>query len=118
MKIELNDISSVKKCMTVEVPADMVAHERKHVVEGYAAKANVPGFRPGKVPLSVIETRFAKELREDIRERAAAGDISPGLPLWGEDAQLDCPETCRDIADFLVASGLKLAWNDGSNVPS
>ena len=69
MKIELNDISSVKKCMTVEVPADMVAHERKHVVEGYAAKANVPGFRPGKVPLSVIETRFAKELREDIRER-------------------------------------------------
>lgn len=69
MKIEVNNISAVKKTMTVEVPPDMVAHERKHVVEGYAAKANIPGFRPGKAPLSVIEKRFAKELREEIRER-------------------------------------------------
>jgi trigger factor len=69
MKIELNDVSSVKKIMTVEVPLEDVQKERDAVVRGYAAKAKIPGFRPGKAPLAVIRSRFAKELREDVRER-------------------------------------------------
>jgi len=57
---------------------------------------------------------------EDIRARAASGDIHPGLPLWGrgqsgsdsrlQGVQPDCPSDCRDIGDFLEASGLELAW--------
>ncbi|MCH7781363.1 MAG: trigger factor, partial [Acidobacteria bacterium] len=69
MKIELSDVSAVKKIMTVEVPPEVVDKERESVVRGYAAKARIPGFRPGKAPLSMIRTRFAKELREDVRER-------------------------------------------------
>ena len=69
MKIELNDVSAVKKIMTVEVPLEVVEKERANVVRGYAAKARIPGFRPGKAPLSMIRTRFAKELRDDVRER-------------------------------------------------
>ena len=69
MKIELNDVSSVKKIMTVEVPPEIVQKERDEIVRGYAAKARIPGFRQGKAPLSVIRSRFAKELREDLRER-------------------------------------------------
>ena len=69
MKIELNDVSAVKKIMTVEVPPEVVEKERDSVVRGYAAKARIPGFRPGKAPLSMIRARFAKELREDVRER-------------------------------------------------
>jgi trigger factor len=69
MKIELSDVSAVKKIMTVEVPPEMVEKERDEIMRGYAAKATIPGFRKGKAPLSVIRTRFAKELREDVRER-------------------------------------------------
>lgn len=69
MKIELNDVSSVKKVMTVEVPPEVVEKERATIARGYALKARIPGFRPGKAPLSVIRARFAKELREDVRER-------------------------------------------------
>ena len=69
MKIELSDVSAVKKIMTVEVPPEIVEKERDSVVRGYAKKASIPGFRPGKAPHSVIRTRFARELREDVRER-------------------------------------------------
>jgi len=69
MKIELNDVSAVKKIMTVEVPPDVVDEERNSIIKGYRAKARIPGFRQGKAPTSVIRTRFAKELREDVRER-------------------------------------------------
>ena len=69
MKIELNDISTVKKSMTIEVPPEVVDTERDRIVHGYAAKAKIPGFRPGKAPMAVIRARFAKELKEDLRER-------------------------------------------------
>lgn len=61
-----------------------------------------------------------EEVTEDIRARAASGDLHPALPLWGRGRagtdspgsglQLDCPDDCRDIGDFLEASGLELAW--------
>ena len=41
MKIELQDVTDVKKTMTIEVPAEMVEHERKHVLRGYAQKARI-----------------------------------------------------------------------------
>jgi tRNA pseudouridine13 synthase len=61
-----------------------------------------------------------EEVTDDIRDRVASGDIHPGLPLWGRghagsdsrlrDMQPDFPPDCRNIADFLEAAGLELAW--------
>jgi tRNA pseudouridine13 synthase len=54
------------------------------------------------------------EVTDDIRLRAASGDLHPGLPLWGRgqvSLQLeDSLADCRDICDFLEASGLDIAW--------
>jgi trigger factor len=69
MKVDLTDLSPVKKRMLVEVDADEVAGVLEGVVRGYAKEAKIPGFRKGKVPASVIRKRFAKELDEDLRER-------------------------------------------------
>ena len=68
MKIELNELSPVKRTMTVEVEAGVVAAETDEVVRRYAGKARIPGFRPGKAPLSVVRSRFKKEVEEEVRE--------------------------------------------------
>jgi len=69
MKIEITDQDPVKRQMAVEVDAETVAAETEKVMRGYAAKASIPGFRPGKAPLSVVRARFAKEVREEVRDR-------------------------------------------------
>jgi len=69
MKVDLTDLSPVKKSMSVVVDAEEVAKETATVLQGYAEKANIPGFRRGKVPKSIIRARFAKEVEEDVRER-------------------------------------------------
>jgi trigger factor len=69
MKVELTDVSPVKKSMSVVVDADEVAKETETVISGYAQKADIPGFRRGKVPKAIIRARFAKEIDEDVRER-------------------------------------------------
>ncbi len=68
MKIELNELSPVKRTMTIEVGADVVAAETERVVRNFAGKVRIPGFRPGKAPLSVVRSRFRKEVEEDVKE--------------------------------------------------
>lgn len=57
------------KCVAtlrVEIPADKVSGQREQIVKGYASKARVQGFRPGKAPRSIIEKRFEKEITEEL----------------------------------------------------
>jgi trigger factor len=69
MKVDLEDLSPVKKRLSVEVPTDEVDQETDVLVRDYKKKVRVPGFRPGKTPADVIRKRFAKELREEVRDR-------------------------------------------------
>jgi trigger factor len=69
MKIELTDLSPVKKGLFVEVGADVVAEESEAVLRRYARQVRLPGFRPGKAPAEMVRKRFAKEIADDVRER-------------------------------------------------
>jgi len=69
MKVEVTDLSPVKKSLSIEVGPEEVEKETEDVVRRLAARVRVPGFRQGKVPLGVIRTRFAKEVEEDVRDR-------------------------------------------------
>lgn len=52
----------------VEAPADEVGKAFRTVLKKYQKLARIPGFRPGKVPESVLRSRFAGALREDVVE--------------------------------------------------
>lgn len=67
MKITPLDNSSTDGYHRLNVEADWseISTDYNDVVAGYA-KATVPGFRPGKVPRSVIEKRFQREIIDDL----------------------------------------------------
>lgn len=52
----------------VEIPAEEVAKSFRTVLKRYQKQARIPGFRPGKVPESVLRNRFGTSLREDVVE--------------------------------------------------
>lgn len=54
--------------LRVEIPAEQVKSERAQIVNAYASRARVPGFRPGKAPKAIIEKRFAKEIAEELND--------------------------------------------------
>lgn len=68
MLLNYEDVSTVKKTVEVEIPADLIASETKRVVANFSRQAKVPGFRPGKVPAGVVRSRFAKEVQEEVIE--------------------------------------------------
>ncbi|HEX9500506.1 MAG TPA: trigger factor [Thermoanaerobaculia bacterium] len=69
MLLNYEDLSPVKKSVEVEIPADLISNEAKRVTTEFTRQAKLPGFRPGKVPLSVVRTRFAKEIQDEVMSR-------------------------------------------------
>lgn len=69
MKVDLTDLSPVKKKLAIEAETEEVEEETRAVLRAYRQKARLPGFRAGKAPLEVIRSRFAKEVAEEVRDR-------------------------------------------------
>jgi len=67
--LNFEDISSVQKSIEVEIPASLLTQEANRVTSEFGRQAKVPGFRPGKIPASVVRNRFAKEIQEEVVTR-------------------------------------------------
>jgi trigger factor len=67
--LSFEDVSPVQKTIEVEIPADLLSREANRVTSEFARQANVPGFRPGKIPVSVVRNRFSKEIQEEVVTR-------------------------------------------------
>src|SRR5580700_8880051 len=61
-------VEGCKHEIEISVPVDEIARETDRVVANIQQKVKLPGFRPGKVPINLIRTKFAKEVREDVIE--------------------------------------------------
>ena len=57
MKVSVEDAGPCRKVMQVEVPPDGVRPEFDEVAKAYTRAARVPGFRKGKTPMAIIESR-------------------------------------------------------------
>ncbi|GGA57405.1 trigger factor [Edaphobacter acidisoli] len=52
----------------VEAGADEVSKAFQRVVKRYQKLARIPGFRAGKVPESLVRSKFAKDIRQEVLE--------------------------------------------------
>ena len=55
--------------MRIEVPADKVTEELDNLYQDLQKKAKLPGFRRGRVPLSVLKTYFEGSIKKDALDR-------------------------------------------------
>ncbi len=69
MEVTVEDVSSVKKIMHIEVPQDEVARELDKAYNDLKKNAKIKGFRPGKAPRSVLERMFRKDVHADVSSR-------------------------------------------------
>ncbi|WP_028694419.1 trigger factor [Pseudomonas cremoricolorata] len=70
MQVSVENTSALERRMTIAVPAERVESEVNKRLQQTARRAKVPGFRPGKVPMSVIRQRYEEAARQE-----AFGDL-------------------------------------------
>jgi trigger factor len=58
--------ATCRRELDLEIPADEVTKKIEKVAKEFARVATVPGFRPGKAPVSLIRKRFAEDIKGEV----------------------------------------------------
>jgi trigger factor len=66
MKTELIDVSPTRKEIKIEIEPEQIRSAYDRISKQYSKGANVPGFRPGHAPTSVVRTRYKSEIRSEV----------------------------------------------------
>ncbi|HEY3157582.1 MAG TPA: trigger factor [Vicinamibacterales bacterium] len=113
MKTEFQDVSETQKKLTIEIPSDIVDAEIDRIAKGYSKQARIPGFRPGKVPSTIIKQRFREQIHHDVMHDLIPRAVEEALQERGIE-----PVATPDIKDVSLSEGQPLKFTaDVETVP-
>jgi trigger factor len=95
----------VTREVEVEIPADEVSRSFRTVVKRYQKQARIPGFRAGKVPETLIRTRFAEGIRQDVVEAVLPAHFRTAI-----EAQNLKPVSQPQVTDLQLEDGQPLKF--------
>ncbi|MEI6070494.1 MAG: trigger factor [Verrucomicrobiae bacterium] len=65
--------------LQVELPADRVSREWLSIAKDFQRQARLPGYRPGKAPQAMIDSRYAKEIRDELEKKLLNESINEAI---------------------------------------
>jgi trigger factor len=107
-----------KRSLEIEIPLDEVERAKERVTNSIKQRVRLPGFRPGKAPVNLIQTRFESEIRSEVLEvllpQAFRDKVTEqGLKVVGtpdvSDLKFEPGQPIRFKADFEIAPEFELA---------
>lgn len=66
MQISIETIAGLERRMTVRLPEENVDGETQTRLKGQANKVRINGFRPGKIPMRILQERFGTQIRQEV----------------------------------------------------
>ncbi len=91
--------------IAVEADADTVAKAFRRVVKKYQKLARIPGFRVGKVPETVIKSRFNKEVRQEVLDELVSERFRMAIT-----EQKLTPVSQPQLTDLMLVEGQPLRF--------
>ena len=79
MKLEIENLSEVRRKLRIEVPSQEVAREVDRAYRELGKKAKVKGFRPGKVPRAVLELYYKKQVEQEVSDSLVRRSLGEAL---------------------------------------
>jgi trigger factor len=106
-----------KRSLEIEIPLEEVERARTRVTNSIKERVRLPGFRPGKAPVSMIQSRFESEIRKEVldlllpeafRDRVQKEELKVvGTPDVSE-LHFESGQPIRFKAEFEVAPEVEL----------
>lgn len=62
------EAADCKRSLEIEIPLEEVERARERVTNSIKQRVRLPGFRPGKAPVQLIQSRFENDIRSEILE--------------------------------------------------
>jgi trigger factor len=125
MQVSVETTGALERRMTVKVPAQRVEDEIDSRLKSLLPRARVKGFRPGKVPLKVVQQSYGPQVRDEVVSELLRQTLGEALaqhklnPAGGPRIEQAQAEPGRDLeytAVFEVYPEVKLAPLDALKV--
>jgi trigger factor len=122
MQVTIEDLSPVEKKLAVEIPWEKVREKLEAAYRELGKGVQIRGFRKGKVPRSVLERMFARQVHQEVARElvqesflAAAQEhnIEPVAEPVVEDASLKPNEAFKYSARIEVRGPVELTQWEG-----
>lgn len=114
----MSTATDCKRSVEVEIPVEEVERARARVTDSIRQRVRLPGFRPGKAPVTMIQSRFESDIRTEVleqllpqafRERVAKEELKVvGQPNI-TDLKYEAGQPIRFKAEFEVAPEFEIA---------
>lgn len=75
MNVTVEDLSTIRKKLTIEIAAERVATEIEKTYAKIAKSASIKGFRKGKAPRRLLEQQYAGRMGMDVAENLIKGSL-------------------------------------------
>jgi trigger factor len=79
MEVKVEEISSVERKLSVAVPSQNVDEQMDLAYRSWGKKAKIKGFRPGKVPRSILQRYYGKEIEEQVSQELFQQSLNEAL---------------------------------------
>jgi trigger factor len=79
MEVKVEEISPVERRLSVAVPSQNVDKQMELAYRSWGKKAKIKGFRPGKVPRSILQRYYGKEIEEQVSQELFRQSLNEAL---------------------------------------
>ncbi|WP_298622450.1 trigger factor [uncultured Legionella sp.] len=79
MQVSVETLKGLERKVTVSVPSEKVEEEVSLRLKNLARKAKIDGFRPGKVPMHVVKSRYSDSVREEVAREMVQSTLFEAL---------------------------------------
>jgi trigger factor len=119
-------VEGCRHSLEISIPVQEVEGETSRVVADVQKRAKLPGFRPGKVPTSLVRKQFAGDIRQKVLESLIPKHLqkqfeTDNLNVVGtpdiSDVHFHEGEPLRFKAEFEVVPTIELGEYEGVEVP-
>ena len=97
--VKVDVTSTCERHVVVSIPRAEVERYRQEAFNEVSPKAELPGFRAGKAPRKLVESRFKEQVGEQVVARWLTSDhamVCPaGTLLYAAPPTNQCGETCE-----------------------
>ena len=125
MQVSIETTSGLERRLTVGVPAERVDSEVVVRLKKAAKNVRLPGFRPGKVPMKVMQQRFGAGVRQEVlgevmsqtfQEAVVQEKLRPAGQPSIEPKSLEAGKDLEYIATFEVFPEVEVVEMSGFDV--
>jgi len=96
--------ATCRRELELEIPAEIVQKAVERVAREFARVARVPGFRPGKAPVTLIRRRFADDIKSEVLQSLVPEQIERAV---SENKMVPVTQPQVDKVNFTEAGPVK-----------